>query len=143
LVEVDTSKYADVTEIDNKIQAAANTNTPERGEDTADVQVFPTDSPQAVLNTPRRALYVEDGLPPNGLLYSEGVSFPVSPADGDYHRLTFAAQDIPVRLYRYSLIKGRWIYMETDRRFEFNKTKPILQSFLGSDTQISADKLAK
>lgn len=143
LIEVDTTKYVDIKEVDDKIQSAAQTNTPERGEDTADIQQFDAGTPQEKLNTPHRKLYVEDGLPPNGELYTEGDTLPVSPSDGDYHRLTFTAHDVPTRLYRYSLVKGRWIYLETDRRFEFNRTKPVLQSFLGSDSQIAADKLAK
>ena len=61
-----------------------------------------------------------------------GDTFPLSPTDGDYHRLTYSglAEDVPDRLYRYSLTKGRWIYLETDRRHEFDGTFKKLQEYI-------------
>jgi hypothetical protein len=83
-------------------------------------------------------LYVECALPPNGLPYTEGPIFPNTPDNGDYHRLTYEglAKDVAPRLYRWSSIKGRWIYLETDRRLEFNEYKPILTEYLTSHTNI-------
>jgi len=75
-------------------------------------------------------------MPPNNLPFTEGASLPpISGAkDGEYFRLNYVgmAGNIPSRLYRYSTAKGRWIYLETDRR---HPTKPILQEFLTSPTR--------
>lgn len=82
-------------------------------------------------------LYAEDAMPPNGKPFSEGTEFPDTPTHGDYHRLTFEglSQDIPARLFRYSSTKGRWIFLEKDRRAEFDPNKPRLQEFLVSPTR--------
>lgn len=140
---------------DAKIEAAAKTQLPERGIDAADIRVFT----QAELDTaadadiplnklqqaPPRALYVEDGLPPNGESYTEGTSFPASPADGAYHRLTYniPGSDIPPRLYRWSLVKNRWVYLEEDRRYRNRKTKAYVSEFLNDPDKMPANKLEK
>lgn len=84
-----------------------------------------------------QGLYVEDAMPPNNLPFSEGDTYPSSPAHGDYHRLTYSglSKDVPPRLYRYSETKGRWIYLETDRRAQFDPDKPTLQEFLTSSSK--------
>jgi len=76
----------------------------------------------------------EDAMPPNNAPFTEGDAYPPAPLQGDYHRLTYdnINSDVPARLYRYSTSKGRWIFLEKDRRAEFNSTKPILQEFLTS-----------
>ena len=78
------------------------------------------------------SLYVEDAMPPNNAPYSEGDLYPTNPNDGDYHRLTYStlSTDIPARLYRFSVVKGRWVFLEHDRRAAFENTKPILQEYL-------------
>lgn len=77
-------------------------------------------------------LYAEDAMPPNNKPFTEGETYPENPTHGDYHRLLFEgySKDVPARLYRYSEAKGRWIYLETDRRAEFDGNKPRLQEFL-------------
>ena len=75
-------------------------------------------------------------MPPNGADFTEGDSLPENPIDGAYHRLTYTglSSDIPARLFRNSTAKGRWIYLETDKRSQYSETKPILQEFLKSTT---------
>lgn len=87
-------------------------------------------------------LYVEDAIPQNGAPYTEGPTFPTNPKNGDYHRLTYTglAQDVPARLYRWSDAKGRWIYLETDRRQQFNEQKAMLTEYLTSKYKKSAKK---
>lgn len=83
-----------------------------------------------------RNLYGVDGMPPNGEPFTEGDDFPKNPKNGDYHRLTYTflkEREIPPRLYRYSKLKGEWIFIETDRRYVFKKTKPYMQEFIDND----------
>ena len=83
------------------------------------------------------ALYAEDAMPPNGKPFTEGTEFPGSPTHGDYHRMTYEglSKDVPARLFRYSEQKGRWVFLEKDRRAEFDPNKPRLQEFLTSGTR--------
>lgn len=88
----------------------------------------------------RTGLYVEDAIPQNQAPYTEGPVMPTSPQDGDYHRLTYEglAKDVPARLHRYSVAKSRWVYLETDRRSEFDNQKNILTEYITSPTKQSA-----
>lgn len=72
-------------------------------------------------------LYVEDGLPPDGQAYTEGFKLPdVGDAtDGDFFRLNYdPALKIQARLYKFSSIKNKWLYVETDRRAQRSSHKP-------------------
>lgn len=85
-------------------------------------------------------VYIEDGLPPNGLPYGEGYKLPdmLTSTDGDYFRLLYPDHlRIPARLFRYSQYKNKWIYVETDRRMERSSHKPSVQKILQSDTKQS------
>ena len=103
--------------VSNNILADAATAVPETGSDTDDVQ-----SGMNMYGTPGsydgRDLYVEDGLPPDNLPYTEGPQmsgFPSNPNNGDYHRMTYPDETgIPPRLYQYSSVKGRWLFKEAD-----------------------------
>lgn len=72
--------------------------------------------------------YVEDGLPPDGLPYETGFGkLPdVSGAqDAAYFRLEYDPKlKIPARLYKFSGVKGKWIFVETDRRTERSAHRP-------------------
>lgn len=85
--------------------------------------------------------YVEDAMPPNNALYTEGTTFPTTPKNGEYHRLTYEglSKDVPARLYRWSASKGRWIYLETDRRAEYNSPKRTIEDFLKSGGRVPDD----
>jgi hypothetical protein len=94
--------------------------------------------------TDQKDLYVEDGMPPNGLPYTEGPDFPTpgSQADGDYHRIYYP-QDlkIPARLFQWSAVKNRWIFKEQDRRGTYESYRPTLSKMLNSpnSTPINGD----
>jgi hypothetical protein len=91
-------------------------------------------------------LYTEDAMPPNNASYTEGDKYPEGPEHGAYHRLTYdmvKSKNIPPRLHRYSQIKGRWVYLETDRRMEFNGDKPLLEEFLNSPYATHNDEITR
>jgi len=141
-LEINREKYQDVSNSAPHITAEAKTQVPERGSDIADIAEIPADTivnnlnatgtDLNQLNLNPNGLYMEDALPPNGEPYTIGDLLPTIHNDGDYHRLTYSglAEDVPPRLYRWSTVKNRWLYLETDRRFEYNKTKPTLQEYL-------------
>jgi hypothetical protein len=85
----------------------------------------------------------EDAMPPNNAPFTEGDSYPTSPTHGDYHRLTYEAinSDVPARLYRYSSSKGRWIFLEKDKRDLYNSSKPVLQEFLTSPNAVNHNNI--
>jgi len=75
-----------------------------------------------------------DGMPPNSAPYTEGDDFPEYPKDKDYHRLTYTKIDdeLPARLHRYSDVKKRWIYIESDYRALNNNKRSVLSEFLNN-----------
>lgn len=83
------------------------------------------------LNFDPNLYLVNDGMPPNGLPYTEGEKYPENPKDGDYHRITYYHLKDPAspRLYQFSEKKNRWIFLETDERIINNDLKPHLGKF--------------
>lgn len=84
-------------------------------------------------------LYVEDGLPPDGLPYETGFGkLPdvAGATDGAYFRLEYDPKTaIPARLYKFSGVKGKWIFVETDRRTARSAHRPSqLEIFNRTDT---------
>lgn len=149
LVDIDDGNidktYQDYSNISQTIAANANSAVPERGENYGDVtelspEMYEWQKKYPDINIAKfdrnRTVYGIDAMPPNGLPYTEADQFPTSPKDQDYHRLTYTHinNSIAPRLYRYSGVKQRWIYMETDRRFEMKNTHPVLQEFLDPNT---------
>ncbi len=142
--------FQDYFDVSQTIQAEAHDNVPERGAagsntirafeseeiESARAQGLPGLQKIGLNNT---GLFVEDGMPPNNAPFTEADEFPANPNDREYHRLTYSglAGDIPARLYRYSVQKGRWIFLETDRRAEFNPAKPQLKEFITSSGAMS------
>lgn len=135
----------DYFDVSKTIEAEARDAVPERGaEGSSTIRAWEEseikqsadqgiDSLQKIgLNS--TGLYVEDAMPPNNMSFTEDDAYPGNPVHGDYHRLTYSglASDIPARLYRYSEPKGRWIYLETDLRAQFNPAKPTLKEFITS-----------
>lgn len=149
--------YQDYSEIGQTIseQAVQENRAPQRGRDSGnEIAQFTDEQVEAVrdqtggadirkLGLNPTALYVEDALPPNGEDFSMGDTFPLNPVDGNYHRLTYSglAEDVPDRLYRYSLAKGRWIYLETDRRHEFDGQKKKLQEYITHPSSTPINKI--
>jgi hypothetical protein len=144
-------KYQDFSTVDQTIKVKALDDVPERGSegsnvirefeqeelDIAQQHKFPH---MAKYGFNRTGLYVEDAMPQNNAPFTEGTTFPASYIDGDYHRLVYEglAKDVPARLYRYSEPKARWIYLETDRRQEYNNQKKVLEEYTTSPTKIPA-----
>jgi hypothetical protein len=143
--------YQDYSEIAQTIeeQAVQENKAPQRGRDAGnEIQEFSEEQVQAAtdvgisitkIGLNADAIYVEDALPPNGEDFTMGDTFPATFSEGDYHRLTYSglAEDVPARLYRYSNAKGRWVYLETDRRHEFDGQKKKLQEFITSPDSAS------
>lgn len=152
--------HQDYSDVSQTIEEKADdkTHLPERGRDPADIQQFSQEQIDAAeqqapgagealkkLSLEQKGLYVEDAMPPNGLPFTEGDSFPGAPSNGDFHRLTYTGFDenIPPRLFRYSTAKNRWVFLESDKRAKYRETKPVLQEFLGSSTRKPSDEIGK
>lgn len=123
-----------------RIRAEANTEVPEVGGSYNDTQIITSDVIErglaagynlAPLNPNPKDYLQEDAMPPNGLPYTEGDTYPENPKNRDYHRLTYSNVNdpIPPRLYQYSTTKGRWIFMEEDKRLRGNSKKPSIDPF--------------
>lgn len=133
-------KYQDYSNIGKTIKADANTAVPQDGTDFANRMQLSDEllsaADEAGINVRKldrniNASYDKDALPPNGLPYTQADEFPANPKDGDYHRLTYnnIRQGIPPRLYRYSTIKRRWLYIETDNRSRYKNAKSMLEDY--------------
>lgn len=147
--------YQDYSTIDQTIQQEALTQVPERGSEGSNtIREFSEEEIQQAehtgmgsgvrkMNFNRTGLYVEDAIPQNGAPYTEGPTLPSSASNGDYHRLTYVglAKDVPARLYRWSDTKNRWVYLETDRRAQYNSQKTILEDYLTSSTRKPAGEI--
>lgn len=147
--------WQDYTESTDTVKAKALDNTPERGaegsntirefepEEIAQGEIEGIGDALANMQFNRNGIYVEDGLPQNGEPYTEGPEFPQNPKNKDYHRLTYEglAKDVPPRLYRYSEVKSRWVFLETDLRGLYDANKPVLREYTRSPDRIPADKL--
>ena len=145
--------YQDYSEIAPTIeeQAVQKSKAPQRGSNAGnEIAEFNEAQAQAAIDVGisitkiglnADAIYVEDAVPPNGEDFTMGDTFPVTASDGEYHRLTYSglAEDVPDRLYRFSDAKGRWVYLETDRRHEFDGQKKKLQEFITSPFSASVD----
>lgn len=132
----------------NNIKAQANTNVPEVGANINDTVTIPDNIIQNaanfgvnlnILNPDPNGYGLEDAMPPNNAPYTEGDEYPKNPKNGDYHRLTYSKLDdpIPPRLYQFSTVKNRWIFLESDKRFAANSKKPQLSEYLKSGTDIT------
>jgi hypothetical protein len=137
-------KYQDIANISKTAKAKANTAVPERGQDNADIAKISQEAIDvaAAMNinigklNVTKTPYTKDGLPPNGLPYTEGDEWPMTPKNGDYFRRTYTktGTDIAPRLYQFFSRKNSWLLIETDSRYKLRKTKPTLQEFIDPDT---------
>lgn len=137
--------YQDFSAVDQHIVSVAHSRVPEIGAEGSNVvrEFTPSELESSdakgytsvhKLQFQRKDVFVEDGMPQNGAPYTEGPEYPLRPSDGDYHRMTYegTASDIPVRLYRYSSAKGRWIYLETDKRSQYTGNKQVIEEYITS-----------
>jgi len=84
-------------------------------------------------------LYVEDGLPPDGAPYESGFKLPdvAGRKDGEFFRLEYPPQqNIAARLYKFSIVKNAWQYVETDRRAQRSAHRPSQLAILNLDTTL-------
>jgi hypothetical protein len=98
----------------------------------------PVGQPPAAQHRGKQGIYIEDGYPPEGIAYGEGYSLPdaAGATDGEYFRLSYpASTKLAARLYRFSAVKNRWIYQETDRRGEYSSHRPSVRTILESPTR--------
>lgn len=146
--------YQDYMDANDSIRAENKKNVPVKGIDYANSPVISDELKEYAAQHPnmnvdklnvRRLPNGIDAMPPNGLPYTEGDSFPANPANGAYHRLTYTSigVGIPARLHKYSTAKGRWIYLETDRKASINDHRPFLQEYLDTDGASSRTPLDK
>lgn len=139
------SVFQDFSTVSQTIAAEAKIQVPERGSEGSNTirEFEPEEREQATkegfphlnrLGLARTSIYVEDAIPQNDQPFTEGPTFPPSPKNGDYHRMTYEgmAKDIPARLFRWSTTKNRWVYLETDRRQQYNAQKANLEEYTTS-----------
>jgi hypothetical protein len=94
--------------------------------------------PQSSQHKGKQNLYIEDGLPPEDQPYGEGFKLPDPSAvvDGDYFRLYYPPEtNIPPRLFRFSAVKNRWLFLESDKRGVYSSHKPSVRNILESSTK--------
>lgn len=81
-------------------------------------------------------VYVEDGIPPDGQPYGQGLKLPDigTASDGQWFRLTYPPElNHAARLYKFSSMKNAWVFMEKDRRGERTSHKPSHLEVLNLD----------
>lgn len=141
----DSKIYQDYMDISDNIRSEHKKKVPVKGIDYADNPVLSKELRDYAKERPNmnvdhldraRTQHGIDAMPPNGLPYTEGDELPKNPSNGDYHRLTYTqiGSNIPVRLYKYSSAKGRWIYLETDRKASINQHRPLLKEYTSGDS---------
>lgn len=125
-------------------QAEAEQQVPEKGTNAREL-ASGTDIARRPGSYDGRGLYVEDGLPPDGLPYTSGFKLPdvAGQADGAFFRLEYPPEmKIAARLYKFSSVKNKWIFVETDRRGDRSAHKPSQRAILDLDDRRSlTDKL--
>lgn len=142
---LDGKKYQDMMDISDSIRAEHKAQLPVKGTDYATMPVISAELREYAAKHPEmdvekfnreRVINGIDAMPPNGLPYTQGDAFPLNPKNGDYHRLSYTTigTDIPIRLHKYSSAKGRWIYMETDRKATINDHRPLLHQYIARDS---------
>lgn len=135
--------FQDFSDDTDAIRNEALNLNPELGADTSGIHQFSQEQIDNAreqglkdlgsLNVNQKGLYIEDAMPPNGADYTEGNTLPdISISkDGDYHRLTYttSGKNIPTRLFRYSVAKNRWVFLESDKRGEHNPIHPKMMEY--------------
>ena len=85
-------------------------------------------------------IQTEDGLPPDGAPFTSGFALPdvAGVQDGTYFRLEYPPQqNIAARLYKFSIVKNKWIYIETDRRSQRSAHRPSQLAILNMGQTMS------
>lgn len=150
-LETDMATYSSLPFIANdRIVSAAKTLVQERGQDNQHMGIVEEEyikaanelnvDIQKITNPETNGVYVRDGLPPEGLPYTESETLPdISKAkDGQYVRIIYPGNiDIPPRLFKFSLKKNKWVFLEQDerRRTDMNKTRA--SKFLNNPNRVN------
>lgn len=119
-------------------QAEALIAVPEKGTNTRE-QASGTDRFKLPGSFDGRGSYTENGLPPDGEPYTSGFKMPdvAGQKDGVFFRLEYdPAMNLQARLYKFSSIKNKWIYVSTDRRARTSSHKPSQNALLRLDSTI-------
>ena len=86
-------------------------------------------------------LYVEDALPPDGAPFETGFhKLPdvAGLADGVFFRLEYPPNlNLAARLYKFSAVKNKWIWIETDRRSARSAHRPSQLAIFELETKVS------
>lgn len=150
-LDIDMSAYSAMPFIANgRIDSAAKAQVQERGEDSQHWGVVDHDDIVAGLelgtnvgkidHSMSNPQYTRDALPPGGAPYTEAQTLPdISTAkDGQYARVVYPDKlEIPARLYKFSLKKNKWVYLESDERKITNLNKTRAAKFLDSPNRVS------
>jgi hypothetical protein len=147
-------KWQDFTGVNEYIAQSALNGVPERGAEGSNTVREFTNEELAIAKAKgyghiskfgfnSKGMFVEDAIPSNNEPYTEGPTYPATPKDGAYHRLTYEgmAQNVPARLYRWSKTKDRWVYLETDRRQQYMNQKQMLDEYLGAPVKTPSDTI--
>jgi hypothetical protein len=129
----DTSFFSGIQQLDTGLltsteatNAEAAAAVPEKGTNIRE-QASGTNQAHAPGSYDGRDIYVEDGLPPDGQTYTEGYKLPDvgTATDRQFFRLNFDPKlDVPARLYMFSAVKNKWLWVETDHRNDRTSMKP-------------------
>lgn len=123
---------------DEHIRQEVKEMTPETGDDMSEIANKSDAHPDFPEIYDNKFGYSQDGMPPNGEQYTEGPQMPQSPADGDYHRLTYPqSTNIPVKLFKFNGVKNRWIFQESDLRREPSSHRPSVNEQLSDPNRIN------
>ena len=140
--------------LNQRIQSTAREMVQERGEDDTHMPIIPVEEIKAaaelgadltkLVKYETNAGYVRDAMPPGGAKYTEGDVRPDDPKDGAYHRQTYVNSGdptIPTRLYRYSVKKRQWVYLEADERHVNTLNSTPQASFLASKGRTNINEI--
>ena len=139
------STYEKEMQITKAVEDQANADTPQSGYDTtklytlqqdetgktelvtadgtiddADIDTVTADTVfQSAEANGYKGYLIGDGIPPNGAPFTQGIAFPMGPAEGQFHLRTDYK---PTRLFRFA--KGRWSKVEDDVRTNITNLGP-------------------
>lgn len=153
-LDIDTTVASPLADtLNQKIDSASRVMVQELGEDDTHKAVIPKEQIEAAKSVgadiekltkyETNTGFVADAIPRGGEPYTEGDIRPDNPKDGAYHRLTYKSTDptIPPRLYRYSMKKRQWLYMETDLRYKNTLQNTPQAAFLANPKRLNINEV--
>lgn len=154
-LDTDSVTYAPISMIMNdRLDSAARTQVPEKGEDQQHYGIIDDTALEAatelgsdlgkLVEPKSNNVYTRDALPPGGAAYKEGEVLPAieQAKDGQYFRLVYAkGLNIPARLYKFSIMKNRWVYLESDQRWLTNLNSTRASKFLNDPKRVNLNEV--